>query len=162
MSASGKCLQYAKTRCKHLAAYVKAANATLSQPMIAKIDTPEARKIYGQRLAIGDPVFGNIRTQKRLDRLTLRGKIKVNIQWRRNCRVHNTEKIVHSRPSAHNTYVCGDKGRGDQRPDNQHCLAGKPRTASSPTPAPAMAAPYTQDWEMHRQHSQPYVGREGR
>jgi transposase len=90
-----KCLQRAETRCKHLAVYVEAANATLSQQMIAKIDTPEARKIYGQRLAIVEPVFGNIRTQKRLDRLTLRGKIKVNIQWRLYCIVHNIEKIVH-------------------------------------------------------------------
>jgi Transposase DDE domain len=63
--------------------------------MIAKIDTPEARKIYGRRLAIVEPVFGNIRSQKRLDRLTLRGKIKVNIQWMLYCRVHNIEKIVH-------------------------------------------------------------------
>ena len=49
--------------------------------MIAKIDTPEARAIYGRRLAIVEPVFGNLRSQKRLDRLTLRGKIKINIQW---------------------------------------------------------------------------------
>jgi Transposase DDE domain len=62
--------------------------------MIAKIDTPEAREIDGQRLAIVEPVFGNIRSQKRLDRFTLRGRIKINIQWMRYCMVHNIEKLV--------------------------------------------------------------------
>jgi hypothetical protein len=63
--------------------------------MIAKIDRPEAREIYGQRLAIVEPVFGNIRSQKRLDRCTVWGKIKVNMQWMFYCMVHNIEKIVH-------------------------------------------------------------------
>jgi transposase len=90
-----KCLQHAKTRGKHLAVSVEAASTTLSQQMIAKLDTPAARKIYGQRLAIVAPVFGNIRTQKRFDRLTLRGKITGNMQWRLYCIVHNIEKLVH-------------------------------------------------------------------
>jgi IS5 family transposase len=71
------------------------AKETLSQKMIAKIDTPAAREIYGQRLAIVEPVFGNIRSQKRLDRFTVRGRIKVNIQWLLYCMVHNIEKILH-------------------------------------------------------------------
>ena len=50
---------------------------------------------------------------------------------------------LHSCPSDHHTYVCGDKGRCDQCPDNQYCLAGKPRVASSPTPAPMLPAPMT-------------------
>jgi len=49
--------------------------------MIAKINTPQAREIYGQRLAIVEPVFGNLRAQKRLDRFTLRGRIKVTTHW---------------------------------------------------------------------------------
>jgi transposase len=90
-----QCLQTAETRRKHLAVFVEPAHETFSQQMIAKIDTPEAREIYGQRLAIVEPVFGNIRSQKRLDRFTLRGKIKVNIQWMLYCIVHNIEKLVH-------------------------------------------------------------------
>src|SRR6266850_5941729 len=43
---------------------------------------------------------------------------------------------LHSCPSDHHTYVCGDKGRCDQCPDNQFCLAGKPRMTSSSSPAP--------------------------
>ena len=41
---------------------------------------------------------------------------------------------LHSCPSDHHTYVCGDKGRCDQCPDNHWCLAGKPRLASSRPP----------------------------
>jgi Staphylococcal nuclease homologue len=47
---------------------------------------------------------------------------------------------LHSCPSDHNTYVCGDKGRCDQCPDNEYCLQGKPRAAvqkpTHPTPTP--------------------------
>jgi transposase len=89
------CLQTPQARRKHLAILLGKAKETLSQKMIAKIDTPEARVIYGQRLAIVEPVFGNIRSQKRLDRFTLRGRIKVNIQWMLYCMVHNIEKLLH-------------------------------------------------------------------
>ena len=65
-----------------------------SKEMAAKIDTQRGRKIYPRRIAIVEPVFANIRTQKRLDRFTLRGKIKVSIQWLLYCMVHNIEKIV--------------------------------------------------------------------
>jgi hypothetical protein len=47
----------------------------------------------------------------------------------------------HACPSDRQTYVCGDKGRCDHCPDNQYCLAGKPRLTSSSTPAPAPPAP---------------------
>jgi hypothetical protein len=46
--------------------------------------------------SVSEECFGNIRSQKRLDRFTLRGKIKVNIQWMPYCMVHNIEKIVNS------------------------------------------------------------------
>ena len=59
-----------------------------------KIESKKRHKIYPQRMAIVEPVFGNIRTNKRLDRFTLRGKIKVNIQWLLYSMVHNIEKIA--------------------------------------------------------------------
>ena len=65
-----------------------------SKEMAAKIDTDRGREIYPHRMKIVEPVFANIRTQKRLDRFTLRGKVKVNIQWLLYCMVHNIEKIV--------------------------------------------------------------------
>jgi hypothetical protein len=49
---------------------------------------------------------------------------------------------LHSCPSDSSSYVCGDKGRCNQCPDNPYCLAGKPRLTSSPTPAPASPAPW--------------------
>jgi len=49
--------------------------------MIKKIDTEEGREIYSERMKIVEPVFANIRIQKRMDYLTLRGKVKMNIQW---------------------------------------------------------------------------------
>jgi transposase len=67
---------------------------SLSKQMVEKIDTEQGRRIYPQRLAIVEPVFANIRINKRLDRFTLRGKVKVNIQWLMYCLVHNIEKIL--------------------------------------------------------------------
>ena len=67
---------------------------SLSHQMAEKIATEQGRRIYPQRLAIAEPVFANIRINKRLDRFTLRGKIKVNIQWMMYCLIHNIEKIL--------------------------------------------------------------------
>jgi transposase len=66
-----------------------------SKEMAAKIDTEQGRKIYPRRAAIVEPVFANICTHKGLHRFTLRGKIKVTIQWLLYCMVHNIEKIAH-------------------------------------------------------------------
>jgi hypothetical protein len=66
---------------------------TLTSRMKEKIDTPEGRAIYSRRLGIVEPVFGHIAAHKRMDRSTLRGRTKVNIQWKLYCMVHNLEKI---------------------------------------------------------------------
>jgi hypothetical protein len=63
--------------------------------MRKKIDTPKGRATYSKRLGIVEPVFGNIRVNKGLNRFTLRGLVKVNIQWTLYCLVHNIEKILH-------------------------------------------------------------------
>jgi hypothetical protein len=39
---------------------------------VEKIETEPGRRIYPQRLAIVEPVFANIRSNKRLDRFTLK------------------------------------------------------------------------------------------
>jgi lysozyme family protein len=46
------------------------------------------------RLSTVEPVFANVRAQKRMDRFTLRGRAKVTIQWMLYCLVHNIEKIL--------------------------------------------------------------------
>ena len=70
----------------------------LVKEMASKIDTPDGREIYSKRMAIIEPVFGNIRGAKRMDRFTLRTKRKVNIQWLLYCLVHNIEKICNYAP----------------------------------------------------------------
>ena len=41
-----------------------------------------------------EPVFGNLRGNKRLDRFTLRGRNTVDGQWKLYCLVHNIEKLA--------------------------------------------------------------------
>jgi hypothetical protein len=45
--------------------------------MRTKIDLPKSRKIYGQRLAIVEAMFANLRRNKSMDRF--RGKEKVQV-----------------------------------------------------------------------------------
>ena len=59
------------------------------------IDSPEGRALYGKRFATVEPVFANIRYNKRLNRFTLRGQTKVDAQWKLFCLVHNIEKLAH-------------------------------------------------------------------
>ena len=63
--------------------------------MKARIDSPEGRIRYGQRFATVEPVFGNLRHNKQLNRFTLRGRTKVDAQWKLYCLVHNIEKLAH-------------------------------------------------------------------
>ena len=64
--------------------------------MRARIDSPVGRAQYGQRFATVEPVFGNLRYNKGLDRFTLRGRTKVDAQWKLFCLVHNIEKLAHA------------------------------------------------------------------
>jgi transposase len=66
----------------------------LLQAMRARIDSAEGRRGYSQRIATVEPVFGNLRHNKRLNRFTLRGLRNVATQWRLFCLVHNIEKLA--------------------------------------------------------------------
>lgn len=59
------------------------------------IDSERGRALYGQRFATVEPVFGNLRHNKGLNRFTLRGRQKVDTQWKLFCLVHNIEKLAH-------------------------------------------------------------------
>ncbi len=63
--------------------------------MKQRIDSHAGRALYGRRFATVEPVFGNLRYNKRLDRFTLRGRTKVDGQWKLFCLVHNIEKLAH-------------------------------------------------------------------
>jgi hypothetical protein len=58
-------------------------------------DSPEGRARYGRCFATVEPVFGNLRHNKQLNRFTLRGQKKVDAQWKLYCLVHNIEKLAH-------------------------------------------------------------------
>ena len=64
--------------------------------MRAAIDSPRGRRLYSQRMGTVEPVFANIRHNKRLHRFNLRGRAKVNTQWHLYCLVHNIEKLAKS------------------------------------------------------------------
>lgn len=66
-----------------------------SARMKQRIDSKDGRQRYGQRFATVEPVFANLRHNKRLDRFTLRGREKVETQWKLYCMVHNIEKLAH-------------------------------------------------------------------
>ncbi|MFA5914557.1 MAG: transposase [Sterolibacterium sp.] len=66
-----------------------------TERMKQAIDSDRGRVLYARRIAIVEPVFGNLRHNKRLDRFTLRTRSKVNTQWNLYCLVHNIEKLAH-------------------------------------------------------------------
>ena len=90
----------------------KASNTTLlptkpkdatnpSERMRQAIDSPKGRQLYSQRFGTVEPVFANIRHNKRLTRFNHRGRAKVNTQWNLYCMVHNIEKLAKTRMGQH-------------------------------------------------------------
>ena len=67
---------------------------TFTDWMKERIDSSEGRQIYSHRMSVVEPVFGNIGTNKGLNRFSLRGKKKVQGQWQLFCLVHNIEKLA--------------------------------------------------------------------
>jgi len=65
-----------------------------SERMRQAIDSPKGRRLYSQRIGTVEPVFANIRHNKRLTRLNHRGRAKVNTQWNLYCMVHNIKKLA--------------------------------------------------------------------
>jgi transposase len=93
-----QCLRYPeRTAVRQVALFAKnqprAHRAT--ELMKRAIDSPRGRQLYSQRIGTVEPVFANLRHNKRLSRFTLRGKAKVNTQWQLYCLVHNIEKLAH-------------------------------------------------------------------
>ena len=93
-SLTQRCFYRKNTKRRSLDVPIGAAKTNFSKAMQNKVDSDRGRRIYPQRFAVVEPVFANIKTQKRLDRFTLRGEIKVNIQWMLYCMVDNIEKIM--------------------------------------------------------------------
>ena len=96
-SLRAKCLRRPdKTKTRQVAFFHQDQASPLAhtQRMKVRIDSDEGKRLYGQRFATVEPVFGNIRHNKQLNRFTLRGQKKVDGQWKLFCLVHNIEKLV--------------------------------------------------------------------
>ena len=66
---------------------------TCTDWMKHRIDSEKGKWVYSHRMSTVEPVFGNIGTNEKLNRFSLRGKDKVQGQWQLYCMVHNIEKI---------------------------------------------------------------------
>lgn len=67
---------------------------TATDWMKRRVDSELGKTIYSHRMSVIEPVFGNIGTNKGLNRFSLRGKKKVQGQWQLYCLVHNIEKLM--------------------------------------------------------------------
>ena len=60
-----------------------------------KSDTAVSGRCLRLRASAVEPVFGKLRANKRLNRFTLRGRRKIDTQWKLYCLVYNIEKLAH-------------------------------------------------------------------
>jgi len=67
---------------------------TYTDWMKHRVDSQQGKAIYGHRMSVVEPVLGNIGSNKRLNRFSLRSKKKVQGQWQLYCLVHNIEKLA--------------------------------------------------------------------
>jgi len=67
----------------------KEVQSNITDDQSAKMTTSK----YRHRMWTIEPVFGNITSNKRLNRLSLRGEQKCTAQWLMFCLVHNIEKL---------------------------------------------------------------------
>lgn len=93
-----RCLRHPeRTQVRQVAIFAKHQPGTHAATELMKraIDSPRGRQLYSQRIGTVEPVFANLRHNKKLGRFTLRGRAKVGTQWQLYCLVHNIEKLAH-------------------------------------------------------------------
>lgn len=83
------------TKTRQVAFFQGKREQSHSDRMKLKIDSDTGKEMITRRFATVEPVFGNLRGNKRLHRFTLRGRTKVDGQWKLYCMVHNIEKLAH-------------------------------------------------------------------
>ena len=67
---------------------------TYTDWMKHRVDSQQGKVIYGHRMSVVEPVFGNIGSNKRLNRFSLRSKKKVQGQRQLYCLAHNIDKLA--------------------------------------------------------------------
>ena len=66
---------------------------TLTAAMITKLDTPRGKKIYKKRAATIEPVFAQIKHNRRIRALSRRGLVAADSEWKLICATHNLLKL---------------------------------------------------------------------
>ena len=87
-----KCIRGKKTQVKAVTIIDHSPRAI--QKMIERFDTDRGRHYYSRRMGTVEPVFANITSTYGLNRFSLRGRKKVDAQWKLFCMVHNIGKIA--------------------------------------------------------------------
>jgi len=70
--------------------------SSLLEQMQQKLKTGSGRAVYRMRKAIVEPVFGQIKEQRRFRRFSFRGLVKVRAEWKLICLTHNLLKLFRS------------------------------------------------------------------
>ena len=65
----------------------------LTTTMIAKLDGPRGRKIYKKRAASIEPVFAQIKHNRRIRAISRRGLAAADSEWKLICATHNLLKV---------------------------------------------------------------------
>ena len=95
-SLRSKCIRGKKTEVRDVTILDSAQTAC--RRMIERLDTDRGRHYYSRRMGTVEPVFANIRSNMGLNRFTLRGREKVDTQWKLFALVHNIGKLaVHAK-----------------------------------------------------------------
>jgi hypothetical protein len=91
-----RCLRFPeRSKVRQVAFFQGRRHPSHAERMKRRIDSPTGRRMIARRFATVEPVFANLRHNKGLNRFTLRGRCKVDAQWRLFCLVHNIEKLAH-------------------------------------------------------------------
>ncbi len=70
--------------------------ASVAEQMRHKLRTAEGQAVYKLRKAVVEPVFGQIKEQRGFRRFLLRGRAKVQAEWKMICATHNLLKLFRS------------------------------------------------------------------
>lgn len=69
------------------------ARVTLTTPMMAKLDTPRGLRIYRKRAASVEPVFGQIKHNRKIRSVSRRGLTAADSEWKLITATHNLLKL---------------------------------------------------------------------
>ena len=95
-----RCLRNEKTLARQVTLFSKKTSdvkETFTAKMIKAFDSARGRFYYSRRMGTVEPVFANLRNNLGLDRFSLKGRCKVDTQWKLFCMVHNLGKIFRYR-----------------------------------------------------------------